>query len=141
MQTRLEISLATRSFILPDDHHTRQHCFRCQLLHPLQYKPRSIHEIALKWIIKYLLMTPTQGMVYRPDRTKGLKCYVDANFAGNFRRGDPKRASCLSRSGYIIMYYNNCTLIWASKLQTSVYLSTCEAEYIQCPRLYARSSH
>jgi hypothetical protein len=26
--------------------------------------------------------------------------------------------------------YNNCPIIWASKLQTSVALSTCEAEYI-----------
>jgi hypothetical protein len=70
-----------------------------------------------------------QGMVYRPNRTKGLECYVDANFAGNFHPSDPERTSCLSRSGYIIMY-NNCPIIWASKLQTSVALSTCEAKYV-----------
>jgi Reverse transcriptase (RNA-dependent DNA polymerase) len=92
-------------------------------------KPRGIHEIALKRIIKYLLTTPTQGMVYRPDWTKGLECYVDADFAGNFCPGDPERASCLSRSCYVIMY-KNCPIIWASKLQTSVALSTCEAEYV-----------
>jgi hypothetical protein len=59
-------------------------------------KPRGIHKIALKRIVKYLLMTPTQGMVYHPDWTKGLKCYVDANFTGNFRPSDPECASCLS---------------------------------------------
>jgi hypothetical protein len=74
-------------------------------------------------------MTPMQGMVYRPDWTKGLECYVNADFTRNFRPGNPERALCLSRSGYIIMY-NNCPIILASKLQTSVYLSTCEAEYI-----------
>jgi hypothetical protein len=47
-------------------------------------KPLGIHEIALKRIIKYLLTTPTQGMVYCPDQTKGLECYVDTDFAGNF---------------------------------------------------------
>jgi hypothetical protein len=93
-------------------------------------KPRGIiHEIALERIVKYLLTTPMQGMVYHPDRTKGLECYIDANFARNFCPGDPKCASCLSRSGYVIMY-NNCPIIWASKLQTSVALSTCEAEYV-----------
>jgi hypothetical protein len=70
-----------------------------------------------------------QGMVYRPDRSKGLECCVDADFAGNFCPGDPERALCLSRSSYVIMY-NNCPIIWASKLQTSVALSTCEAEYV-----------
>jgi hypothetical protein len=28
------------------------------------------------------------------------------------------------------MYYNNCPIIWASKLQMSVAVSTCEAEYV-----------
>jgi hypothetical protein len=46
-------------------------------------KPHGIHEIALKWIVKYLLTTPMQSMVYHPDRTKGLKCFCP---------GDPKRA-------------------------------------------------
>jgi hypothetical protein len=49
-------------------------------------KPHGIHEIALKRIVKYLLMTPMQGMVYHLDWTKGLECYVD----------NPERASCLS---------------------------------------------
>jgi hypothetical protein len=66
-------------------------------------KPRGIHKIALRWIVKYLLMTPTQGMVYCPNRTKGLECYVDTDFIGNFRPGNPERASCLSRSGSIII--------------------------------------
>jgi hypothetical protein len=55
-------------------------------------KPRGIHEISLKWIVKYLLTTPTQGMVYRPNWTKGLKFYVESDFAGNFcPPGDPER--------------------------------------------------
>jgi hypothetical protein len=74
-------------------------------------------------------MTPMQGMGVCPDRTKGLECYIDDYFAGKFCPGNPECASCLSRSGYVIMY-NNCPIIWASKLQTSVALSTCEAEYV-----------
>jgi hypothetical protein len=35
----------------------------------------------------------------------------------------------LSRTGFII-YYANCPLIWCSKLQTKIALSTAKAEYI-----------
>ena len=40
---------------------------------------------------------------------------------------DPR--SCLSRTGYVISYAN-CPLIWSSKLQSIIALSTTEAEYI-----------
>ena len=38
-------------------------------------------------------------------------------------------ASVHSRTGYIINY-KNCPKIWASKLQSEIYLSTTEAEYV-----------
>jgi hypothetical protein len=68
-------------------------------------------------------------MILKPmDRS--FDCYVDAGFAGDFIReysDDPDTAR--SRTGYCIMY-GGCPIIWASKLQTEVALSSTEAEYI-----------
>lgn len=66
----------------------------------------------------------------KPDRSQGLTCYVDADFAGNWSPDqalDPR--ACLSRTGYVI-FYANCPIIWHSKLQSTISLSTTEAEYV-----------
>ena len=44
--------------------------------------PRLSHEGAVKRIGRYLLDTRDKGMIYRPDITRGLECYVDADFSG-----------------------------------------------------------
>jgi hypothetical protein len=71
------------------------------------------------------------GIHFNPDPTKGFDCYCDANFSGNWNShlapNDPSTAK--SCSGWII-YYAGCPIIWASKLQSQVALSTTEAEYI-----------
>ena len=69
-------------------------------------------------------------MVLQPLHNKSFDCYADAGFAGDFVKEygeDPSMAR--SRTGFVIMY-GGCPLIWASKLQTEVALSTTEAEYI-----------
>jgi hypothetical protein len=71
------------------------------------------------------------GLKFRPNESKGFECYCDADFAGNwnkdFAQHDPSTAK--SRSGWVI-FYARCPIIWASKLQSQVALSTTEAEYI-----------
>eukprot|EP00978_Attheya_sp_CCMP212_P046237 scaffold379946_cov75-Attheya_sp.AAC.1 len=61
----------------------------------------------------------------------GLEDWVDADFCGNWDRKyaleDPTTAR--SRSGYIVRYCG-CPILWRSKLQTEVALSTTEAEYV-----------
>jgi hypothetical protein len=56
---------------------------------------------------------------------------VDADFAGNWIKptaeNDPFTAR--SRTGYVIKYAG-CVLLWASKLQTEISLSSTESEYI-----------
>ena len=44
--------------------------------------PMLCHEKAVKYIARYLLGTQDKGIHYKPDSTKGLECYVDADFAG-----------------------------------------------------------
>ncbi|KAI2511635.1 hypothetical protein MHU86_2701 [Fragilaria crotonensis] len=57
--------------------------------------------------------------------------YVDASFTGDW---DPENAgwdpdTARSRTGYVILYAS-CPVIWASKLQSEIALSTTESEYL-----------
>ena len=76
-------------------------------------------------------------MILRPDGTHSLHAMCDADFAGTWSaKYANHRSTALSRTGFII-FYSGCPLIWHSKLQKEIALSTCEAEYIalsQCAR-------
>jgi hypothetical protein len=92
--------------------------------------PKRLHEQAFMRIGRYLLSTKEKGMIYRPDRLKGIEVYVDADFAGGWDPTDPMNAeSIYSRTGYVICYAG-CPVYWQSKLQTEIALSTAEAEYM-----------
>ena len=67
--------------------------------------PHLSHELAVKRIGRYLLDTREKGMIYRPDITRGLECYVDADFSGGWKDGNnDSPESVLSRTGFVIMY-------------------------------------
>ena len=84
----------------------------------------------MKRICCYLLGTQTKRLLLRPDRSRGLECYVDADFAGNWHnRSSHDPISSHSRTGYVICYAG-CPITWSSKLQPLIALSTTEAEYI-----------
>ncbi len=92
--------------------------------------PKLFHEKAVKYIARYLLRTKDKGIHYKPDPSKGLEVYVDANFAGGWTSGEYTNPECvLSQTGFVIMYAG-CPLTWCSKLQTEIAMSTTKAEYI-----------
>ena len=95
--------------------------------------PKSSHEQAVKRIIRYLLYLKRHkrlGIRYRPNIMKSIACYVDASFAGEWNKAwSEEPSSVMSRTGYIILYAG-CPIIWCSKLQTEIALSTTESEYI-----------
>ena len=92
--------------------------------------PKLCHEKAIMRLGRYLLHTRDRGIIFEPDKSKGLECYVDADFAGGWTNADANDAdNVMSRTGFIIMYAN-CPIYWVSKLQTEIALSTAEAEYI-----------
>jgi hypothetical protein len=92
--------------------------------------PKLVHEQAITWIGQYLLGTKEKGIKYKTDQSKGLECYVDADFAGGWDITDPHDTSNLiSRTGFVIKY-TNCPIYWKNKLQTKIALSTVKAEYI-----------
>ena len=92
--------------------------------------PKLCHERAVKRIVKYLLDSKDKGIVFRPDLSRGLECFVDADFAGGWKDSEKDTPeSVLSRTGFVIMFAG-CPITWSSKLQTEIALSTTESEYI-----------
>jgi hypothetical protein len=92
--------------------------------------PKRIHEIAVRKIGRYLQGTRYKGYFLNPNNTNNLDCYVDADFAGLWNPDEAQDPTTLkSRTGYVITFCG-CPVLWASKLQTEISLSTIEAEYI-----------
>ena len=92
--------------------------------------PMQSHELAIMRIGRYLVDNPDCAVIYMIDKTKGFEVYVHANLAGGWDSADSSNAdSLLSRTGFVICYAG-CPIIWSSKLQTEIALSTTEAEYI-----------
>jgi histone deacetylase 1/2 len=91
--------------------------------------PKESHAKAVKRIGKYLLATKEKGLILNP-RDHSFDCWVDADFVGNWSRvnADEDPSTAKSRTGYVITYAA-CPIVWGSKLQTEVALSTTESEY------------
>ena len=74
--------------------------------------------------------TKDKGLIFKPTDLS-FHCYIDADFSGNWDKdeapNDPDTAQ--SQTGFVITYAG-CPIIWTSKLQTQIALSTTEAEYI-----------
>jgi hypothetical protein len=92
--------------------------------------PTRAHELAVKRIVWYLKGTRSKGYILSPCQTKTIDCFVDANFAGAWTIDTSSNpTSVRSCSGYVITYAN-CPILWSSKLQSEIALSTTKAEYI-----------
>jgi hypothetical protein len=92
--------------------------------------PKKTHEDAILRICRYLQGTKDKGLIFQPTDDMTLDCYVDADFAGLYGVEDDQDPVCVkSRTGYCLTL-GGCPLIWVSKLQTEIALSTTEAEYI-----------
>ena len=87
--------------------------------------PCKEHWVAVKIIFRYLKGTTNLGLLYsagRPGDTETCVGFSDADWAGD--TSDRK-----STSGYIFLNVEGAVL-WGSKKQTCVALSTAEAEYL-----------
>ena len=108
----------------PDITFATQQCAR------FNNNPSKEHEEAVKRICRYLLLTKDKGLLLKPDTSRGLECFVDADWAGSWTHEsshDP--ISTRSRTGFVIMYAG-CPLLWKSSMQSLTALSTTEAEYV-----------
>lgn len=94
------------------------------------HSPKVSHEQAVLCICRYLLGTMDKGIIYTPSKELSVDCYVDADFAGLYGTETSDDPICAkSRTGYIILLAN-CPLLWVSKLQTEVTLSTLESKFV-----------
>ena len=93
--------------------------------------PKESHVKAVIHLAKYLQSTANEGIILDPREDKSFEVYADADFAGNWNpttaMDDPSTAK--SRTGFVITYAA-CPILWSSKLQTCISLSTTEAEYV-----------
>jgi hypothetical protein len=98
------------------------------------HAPKKSHGIAVKTIVRYLKRTEDKGTyldqdIYHAADCLKLECFVDADFAGLYKQDpDESPSSAKSRTGYIIRLAG-APLVWKSKLQTEISLSTLESEY------------
>jgi hypothetical protein len=81
--------------------------------------PRKTHGEAILYLVRYLMKSRDLGIHFKPDPSKGFKCYCNADVLGLWNKtlapDDPSTAK--SQSGWII-FYAGCPVSWASKLQS-----------------------
>jgi hypothetical protein len=76
------------------------------------------------------MATAENGIICTPKH-ESFQCYCDADFSGNWNPNiaEYDNTTARSRSGYFIMYAG-CPIVWASRLQTEIALSSTESEYV-----------
>jgi hypothetical protein len=87
-----------------------------------QSDPKECHLMAVKRILRYLVSTPCFGIWYPKGSTFDLIGYSDFDYAGC--KVDRK-----STSG-TCQFLGRSLVSWSSKKQTSIALSTADAEYV-----------
>ena len=92
------------------------------ILSQFQSNPSNEHWMGLKRILRYLNGTKHYRLIYQGNSKISLEGYADANYAGNSE--DRK-----STSGYIFQVFGN-TISWNTKKQSTISLSSTEAELI-----------
>jgi Reverse transcriptase (RNA-dependent DNA polymerase)/GAG-pre-integrase domain len=92
--------------------------------------PKIEHTKAVKMIGRYLLGTSDKGIICTPTNAS-FDCYCDADFCGLWNKdiAEHDSSTARSRSGFLVLYAN-CPVVWASKLQTEIALSSTESEYV-----------
>ncbi len=96
------------------------------------HSAKQTHEDVLKLIGWYLKGTIRNGLILNPSDTFKIDCYPDADFAGLWTQDNKHDPHCVcSCTGYVICLAN-FPVIWKSKLQTEIALSTMEAKYMAC---------
>ena len=94
-------------------------------------EPRKPHGVAVKRIARYLKSSLDEGILLKPDLNNlAIDLHVDADFAGSWNLSDPEDPNGVkSRTGFLLTF-GGVPLLWRSKVQDHIALSTMESEYI-----------
>jgi hypothetical protein len=85
-------------------------------------EPRRVHLVAAKHVMRYLKVTMDYGLSYDGDHEFTLSGYTDSDWAGSVVDRKNTSGRCFSLGSAMIS--------WQSRKQSSIALSTAEAEYI-----------
>ena len=85
-------------------------------------KPGKAHWSAVKWILRYLKGTSKLGLLFSAQSSCTVIGYSDSDYASDL---DRRR----SLTGYVFTL-SECAVSWKATLQSTVALSTTEAEYM-----------
>ena len=84
----------------------------------------------LKRVCRYLQGTKDNVLVFNPSKKLVVGFYADADFAGLWGHENLQDPICArSRTGLVVTF-SNCPLLWVSKLQTDIAISTLHSEYV-----------
>ena len=97
-------------------------CFPVSFVSRYLDNPTAVHFTMVKRILRYLKGTADMGLLYGDGGSQKLDCYSDSDFGNDV-------LSRRSMSGVLLKLGNN-PVIWSSRRQNVVALSTTEAEYI-----------
>jgi hypothetical protein len=97
-------------------------CFAVKTLSQFLVEPRCVHLVATKHVMRYLKGTMDYGLSYDGDHDFTLSGYTDADWAGSVADRKSTSGCCFSLGSVMIS--------WQSRNQSSIALSTMEAEYI-----------
>ena len=94
------------------------------------HNTNSSHETAVKRIYRYLQSTNYNGLVFNPSKKIVVGCYENADFAGLWGHENPQDPICDRSRTIFVVTFSNFPLLWVSKLQTEIALSTLHSEYM-----------
>nr|KYP75480.1 Copia protein [Cajanus cajan] len=87
-----------------------------------QVQPKEVHLQAVKRILRYLKGTANLGISFYRSQNFSLLGYCDANYVGDKWERKSTSGGC--------HFLGPCLVSWTSKRQSTIALSTCEAEYV-----------
>jgi hypothetical protein len=94
------------------------------------FAPKQSHKHALKRIGHYLKGTLDKGLILTPSDDLKIDCYPDADFSGLWNCDNKNDPHCVRSWTRYVICLLDCPVLWISKLQTEIALSTMEAEYV-----------
>nr|KYP59275.1 hypothetical protein KK1_014707 [Cajanus cajan] len=91
-------------------------CARFQVRH------KEVHLQVIKRILRYLKGTPNLGISFYRSQNFSLLGYCDVDYAEDKWERKSTSGGCY--------FLGRCLVSWTSKRQSTITLSTCEAEYV-----------
>ena len=94
------------------------------------HAPKRSHEIRVNHIDRYLKGTRTKGLVMKPDlKNLQLDLFADTDFTILFPIKTKQDIIIVKIRTGLLLKFGGVPILWSSKLQSEISLSTLEAEY------------